>query len=155
MKHFLFLVLFTAFCSMVSAQADSLAAKQPRRTSTSADSLYLKRLNNSGNLMIAAGIGLSGIGGYLIYQGNKIYTTVPEIPANPTPDQLAAREGEIQRNHKQGTIYYAIGGVAIAGGIVLVAIGAKNKVEFKQRKRMMELQGGILDNGHLGLALNF
>ncbi|HLP19437.1 MAG TPA: hypothetical protein VK174_04020 [Chitinophagales bacterium] len=150
MKQFILSVLFVAFTSLAFAQADSTTIKQTQRSSYSGrDSLYLKRLNNSGNLMIAGGIGLCGIGGYLIYQGNKIYTTVPE-----TTDP-AVRQGEIDRNHKQGTIYYAIGGVAIAGGIVLVAIGAKNKVEFKQRKRMMELQSGILDNGHLGLALTF
>lgn len=155
MKHFILSVLFLAITSLVFSQADSSVVKKPQRTYTGSDSLYLKRLNNGGNLMLAGGIGLCGIGGYLIYQGNKIYTTVPQLPTNPTPEQLATQQGEIDRNHRQGTIYYAVGGVAIAGGIVLVAIGAKNKVEFKQRKRMLELQSGILDNGHLGLALNF
>ncbi|MBP7388987.1 MAG: hypothetical protein KA841_01210, partial [Chitinophagales bacterium] len=60
-----------------------------------------------------------------------------------------------KRNQRQGIIYLAAGGVGIAGGIILTAFGAKNKVEFKQRKRMMEMQGGLLDNGRLGLALNF
>lgn len=98
--------------------------------------------------MIAAGVGLCGVGGYLIYQGNKVYTTA--APANSVDPS-----SDIARNHKQGIIYYAAGGVAIAAGIILTAFGAKNKVEFKQRKRLMELQSGMLDNGHLGLALNF
>ena len=90
--------------------------------------------------MIAAGVGLSGIGGYLVYQGYKVKSTVA---------------GEEERNRKQRTIYYVAAGVGIAGGIILTAIGAKNKVEFKQRKRLLEMESGLLDNGRLGLALNF
>ncbi len=98
--------------------------------------------------MIAAGVGLCGIGGYLIYQGNKVYTTDP----GPT---AIDRSGEIDRNHKQGIIYYAAGGVGIAAGIILTALGARNKVDFKQRKKMMTFQSGLLDNGHLGAMLTF
>lgn len=155
MKHFVVILLFLAFCSTVAAQADSLSRQQPKREYTRRDSVYTARLNSSGNLMIAAGIGLCGIGSYLVYQGHNVYTTDPGLPVNATPQQISVRDSEIDRNHKQGTIYYAVGGVAIAGGIILTAFGARNKVEFKQRKRMMELQGGILDNGRLGLALNF
>jgi hypothetical protein len=106
------------------------------------------KLNNSGNLMIAGGVGLCAIGGYLLYQGNKVYTSSVS-PSSPTSAE------DISRNHKQGTIYYAAGGVSIAAGIILTAFGARNKVDFKTRKKMMELQSGILDNGNIGLALNF
>lgn len=154
MKHFVVIILLLAFYSSVSAQSDSLS-RQPKRQYTSRDSLYNNRLNSSGNLMIAGGVGLCVAGGYLVYQGYNVYTTKPGLPQNPTPEQISIRDSEIARNHKQGTIYYAVSGVALAGGIILTAFGARNKVEFKQRKRMMELQSGILDNGQLGLALNF
>lgn len=158
MKHLLLFFLFlTIAVTTASAQSDSATYKRPQRAIASArhDSVSLTKLNNTGNLFIASGVGLCGIGGYLIYQGNKVYTTVPELKANPTPEQIAVRDSEIQRNHRQGTIYYAVGGVAIGAGIILTAFGAKNKVEFKQRKRTMEMQGGILDNGHLGAMLTF
>lgn len=157
MKHLLlFFLLLTLTVTGALAQTDSTGNKRPvRPASGHRDSVNLSKLNNTGNLLIASGVGLCGIGGYLIYQGNKVYTTVPELKANPTPDQLAFRDSEIERNHKQGTIYYAVGGVAIGAGIILTAFGAKNKVEFKQRKRMLEMQGGILDNGHLGAMLTF
>ena len=148
MKHLLFLLLFSAFAMVGSAQSDSLSIKNKPHTYTHRDSVYMAKLNSNGNLMIAGGVGLCAVGGYLIYEGNKVYTTVP----SPTSMD---KDGEIIRNHKQGTIYYAAGGVAIAAGIILTAFGAKNKVEFKQRKHLMELQSGILDNGNLGLALNF
>ncbi len=143
MKHLLFLILFSAFATVVSAQTDSTAVKKTPRTYTHRDSVYIAKLNSNGNLMIAAGVGLCGIGGYLVYQGHNVYTT------------KSATAGENERNRKQGTIYYVAAGVGIAAGIILTALGAKNKVEFKQRKRVMEMQSGILDNGRLGLALNF
>lgn len=143
MKHLFFFLLFSAFAIAVSAQADSSSAKKSSRAYTHRDSVYLAKLNSNGNLMIAGGVGLCGIGGYLIYQGHNVYTTKSTIA------------GENERNRKQGTIYYVAAGVGLAGGIILTALGAKNKVEFKQRKRLMELESGILDNGHLGLALNF
>ena len=113
-----------------SAQSDSSVVKNSHHTYTHRDSVYMAKLNSNGNLMIAGGVGLCAVGGYLIYEGNKVYTTVP----SPTSID---KDGEITRNHKQGTIYYAAGGVAIATGIILTAFGAKNKVEFKQRKRLM------------------
>ncbi len=97
--------------------------------------------------MIAGGVGLLGVSGYLFYQGAKVYGYVDK---NSTD-----KEGDLQRNNKIGTIYYACGGIAAAAGAVLIGLGARNKVEFKMRKRMLELQSGILDNGKLGLALNF
>ncbi len=132
-----------------SAQSDSLLpAKASQHVYDHRDSIYLVKLNNGGNLMIAAGIGLCGAGSYLVYQGHKVYNT-PALAGSPTA------EAETQRNHRQGTIYYAAGGIAIVGGIILTALGARNKVDFKRRKKMMSLQSGILDNGNLGLALNF
>jgi hypothetical protein len=59
------------------------------------------------------------------------------------------------RTKKQGTIYLAAAGVGIAGGIVLTAFGARNKVEFKRRKNAMNADLGILPNGQIGFALNF
>lgn len=147
MKHFLFLLLFSAFATIVSAQTDSSSVKIPHRDYTHRDSVYMAKLNSNGNLMIAGGVGLCGIGGYLFYQGHSVYTTKSTSATDP--------DGENARNRKQGTIYYVAAGVGIAGGIILTALGAKNKVEFKQRKRLMEMQSGILDNGRIGLALNF
>ncbi len=151
MRQFLVLFITLVLFSISSfAQSDSTAiAKPAQRVYTHYDSVRLARLNSSGNLMIAGGIGLCGAGGYLLYQGNKVYTT------SPTITDPAIRQNEINRNRRQGTIYYAAGGIAIAGGIILTALGARNKVEFKTRKRMMEFESGILHNGNLGLALNF
>ena len=143
MKHLFFLLLFSVFAMVVSAQSDSSYVKNTHRDYTHRDSVYMAKLNSNGNLMIAGGVGLCGVGGYLIYQGHSVYTTKSLVP------------GENERNHKQGTIYYIAAGVGIAGGIILTALGAKNKIEFKQRKHLMEMQSGILDNGRIGLALNF
>ena len=151
MKYF-FLLFFSALTVLnVCAQSDSASIQRPtqQRVYTHYDSVHLAKLNSSGNLMIAGGIGLCGAGAYLLYQGNKVYTTSPTI-ADPT-----IRQNEINRNHRQGTIYYAAGGVAIAAGIILTAFGARNKVDFKARKKMMEFESGILDNGNIGVALNF
>lgn len=97
--------------------------------------------------MIAGGFGLLGVSGYLFYQGAKIYGFVDKGSSDPS--------GDLQRNNKIGTIYYACGGIAVAVGAVLIGLGARNKVEFKTRKKMLELQSGFLDDGKLGLALNF
>lgn len=129
------------------AQADSVAPVAKSGALSRGDSMYLARLNTSGNLMIAGGVGLCGAGAYLIYQGVTVYN------AKITPGPNAADDQ--QRNHRQGTIYLAAGGVAIAGGVVLTALGARNKVEFKQRKRHLQLETGMLPNGNLGLALTF
>jgi hypothetical protein len=143
------LLLFFVFAFTVPllAQTDSLKTKQ-LKPPTHADSLYLAKLNSNGNLMIAGGVGLCAAGGYLIYNGVKVYQT--RAAANSIDPS-----GDVYRNQKQGIIYMAAGGVAIAGGIVLTAFGARNKVDFKLHKKMMTLQSGILDSGALGLALNF
>lgn len=155
MKRLLFLISICIFTTLFAqAQtADSTAATSQAakaRAFTRGDSLYLAKLNSSGNIMIAAGVGLSGAGAYLIYNGHKVYTT--PIDTKLTPGQQEESE---RQNHKQGTIYMAVGGVCIAGGLVLTALGAKNKVEFKKLKKRMTLQSGLLDNGNLGLALTF
>lgn len=158
MKKLLFLlsicVLTTLFAQ--AQTSDSTAANQaPARKFTRGDSLYLAKLNSSGNIMIAAGVGLCGAGGYLVYNGYRVYTS---SPVGTTPGQ---QEESKNQNRKQGTIYLAVGGIAIAGGVILTAFGAKNKVEFKRMKKRMgqqekvEFQGGILDNGNLGVALRF
>lgn len=158
----IFLALFLCVASIISlqAQSDSTAAKTQTapRTLTRGDSLMLARMNSSGNIMIAAGVGLTGAGGYLVYNGYKVYN-------NPIDSKLGAsqRQEAERQNKKQGTIYMAVGGVCIAGGIILTAFGAKNKVEFKRMKKYMQqqqqtkavLQGGWLDSGNLGLALTF
>ena len=149
MKHFLFLLLFSTLVTMASAQTDSSAVKNTHRDYTHRDSVYMAKLNSNGNLMIAGGIGLCAVGGYLFYQGHSVYTT------KSTSDNPSVRVTDEQTNRKQGTIYYVAAGLGTVAGIVLTALGAKNKVEFKQRKRLMEMQAGLLDNGSLGLALNF
>jgi hypothetical protein len=142
-----YLLLLMGLCSIVQsgfAQSDSLG--QPHYY-THRDTVYLARLNSSGNLMIAAGVGLCGASVYLFYEASKIYGASTAGSSTPADDE--------QRNHRQGILYYAGGALAIAGGGVLLALGAKNKIEFKRRYKIMTLQSGILDNGHLGLALNF
>lgn len=146
MKSFLILV-FSVAAMLVQAQTNTTGTNTA--TSTHTDSLYLAKLNSNGNLMIAGGVGLCAAGGFLVYQGVRVYNAGL---TGKTPDEQTTEQ---QRNHKQGTAYLVGGGVALAGGIVLTAFGARNKLEFKKGKKRLELQGGILDNGHLGLALNF
>ncbi len=160
MKH-LFFILFLCIASIAAhAQTDSSTAttQTAPRTLTRGDSLMLARTNSTGNILIAAGVGLCGAGGYLVYNGYKVYTTSIDPKLGASQQQEAERQ-----NHKQGTIYMAVGGVCIAGGIICTALGAKNKVEFKRMKKYMQqqpttkaiLQGGWLDSGNLGLALTF
>ncbi len=137
-------------CSSLLFSQQNATGEPEKRTYNHRDSVNLSKMNTNGNLMIAGGVGLCGAGSYLIWQGTKILNTIPAaVPGT------ALYEDEKKRNQRQGIIYLAAGGVGIAGGIILTAFGAKNKVEFKQRKRIMEMQGGLLDNGRLGLALNF
>lgn len=156
------LLLICLMCALTIAytqaqNADTTMATKAVPTSglTRGDSLYLAKLNSGSNIMLALGVGLCGAGGYLVYNGYRVYTSTP---VGDTPGQQEESE---RQNHKQGTIYLAVGGIAIAGGIVLTALGAKNKIEFKRTKRhledkrKLELQGGILDNGKLGIALRF
>ncbi|MBK7148176.1 MAG: hypothetical protein IPH78_04955 [Bacteroidetes bacterium] len=138
------------FCIVCLHAQQATSGEPAKRTYNHRDSVNLSKMNTNGNLMIAGGVGLCGAGSYLIWQGTKILNTTP-VAAPGT----ALYEDEKQRNQRQGIIYLAAGGVGIAGGIILTAFGAKNKVEFKQRKRMMEMQTGLLDNGKLGLALTF
>jgi hypothetical protein len=60
-------------CIQLLAQADSSVVLKPVKAFSKADSVYLAKLNSSGNLMIGGGIGLMGASGFLIYQGYKIY----------------------------------------------------------------------------------
>lgn len=159
MKKLLFLfsicVLTSLFTQAQTSDSTATLSQTPARKFTRGDSLYLAKLNSSGNIMIAAGVGLCGAGGYLVYNGYRVYTS---SPVGTTPGQQDESE---RQNHKQGTAYLAVGGIAIAGGVILTAFGAKNKVEFKRIKKRMgqpekvEFQGGILDNGNLGVALRF
>lgn len=144
LRLFLSVLFLVAACEL-SAQSDSASVKKPAPSPTREDSMYLSRLNTSGTLMIAGGIGVCGAGSYLVYQGFKVYNS--KVPGNNAED--------ISRNHKQGTAYIIAGGVGIIGGIVLIGFGARNKHEFMMRKRMMSLQSGLLDNGNIGFALNF
>ena len=98
--------------------------------------------------MIGGGVGLIGAGTFLVYEGVKIYQT----PASPSSTDPA---GDVQRNHNQGTAYLAAGGIAYVGGVVLIALGVKNKIEFKHRKKLMTLESGLLQNGNLGAMLSF
>ena len=145
----LVLFFFIALGLQLSAQSDSSSTKRkPPRQYGLRDSLYAAKLNYTGNLMIAGGVGLAGAGSFLIYEGVKIYST-PAAPLSTDP------AGDVDRNHKQGTAYIAAGGFAFIGSAVLIALGAKNKIEFKQRKKLMSLQTGLLDNGRTGVMLAF
>jgi hypothetical protein len=145
MRKILMLLPIFFVCIQLLAQADSSVVLKSVKTFSKADSVYLAKLNSSGNLMIGGGIGLMGASGFLIYQGYKIYND-----RGPTPNAATT-----ERNKRQGTIYLAAGGVAALGGVVLVALGASNKVTFKRKQKLMSLQSGLLDSGRLGLALNF
>ena len=146
-KKTLFTLCFAVTACCLFAQVDaSVPASNPSKYSRS-DSMYLVKLNNSGNLMIAGGVGLCGVGSYLIYQGTKVYSS--------KPTNSATYQEDIDRNHRQGIIYMTAGGIGIAGGIILTAFGVKNKVEFKRGMKRMQLQSGILDNGNLGMAFMF
>ncbi len=139
------LLLFTVLTLQLKAQKDS-ASLTPKYTFR--DSLYAAKLNYTGNLMIAGGVGLVGAGSFLIYEGVKVYQT----PAGPSSTDPA---GDVQRNHNQGTAYIAAGAVAYVGAAVLIALGARNKIDFKRRKKMMSLEGGLLQNGNMGAMLTF
>jgi len=141
--------LFISFTVQLSAQSDSSAVKKNEQHKYGQrDSLYAAKLNYTGNLMIAGGVGLAGAGSFLIYEGVTTYKTLPApLSTDPT--------GDVNRNHRQGTAYIAAGSAAFIGSAVLIALGAKNKIEFKQRKKLMSLQTGLLDNGDLGATLTF
>lgn len=148
MKALFSVLMLVSISAVVFAQDNPVLAPEAQRKFTRSDSLYLVKLNNSGNLMIAGGVGLCGVGSYLIYQGTKVYKSLP------APNSTSYQD-DINRNHRQGIIYMAAGGIGIAGGIVLTAFGARNKIDFKRGMKRMQLQTGILDNGSLGFALNF
>jgi hypothetical protein len=112
------------------------------------DSLYAARLNYTGNLMIAGGVGLAGAGSFLIYEGVATYNT-PAAPLSTDP------VGDVQRNHNQGTAYIIAGSAGFIGSAVLIALGVKNKMDFKRRKKLMSMQAGLLDNGRTGVMLTF
>ena len=143
------ILLFACFTLQLSAQTDSSTIKptQQRRYGFR-DSLYAAKLNYTGNLMIAGGVGLAAAGSFLIYEGVQTYNT----PASPSSTNPAA---DVMRNHNQGTGYIIAGSASFIGSAVLIALGAKNKIEFKRRRKLMSLQTGLLDSGHLGLALSF
>jgi hypothetical protein len=130
----------------LNAQSDTVALRMPSASAGFAahDSLKLARLNTTGNLMIAGGIGLCGAGAFLIYEGQKIYTT----PADSTGSSIAT-------NHRQGTIYMVFGGASIIAGLLVTAFGAVKKVEFKRQKKSMMLRSGLLEDGNLGAQLWF
>jgi hypothetical protein len=144
--YFTLMFLFLAITLQVCGQSDTSAAA--RLNYTHHDSLYAAKLNYTGNLMIGGGVGLAGAGTFLIYEGVKIYQT----PASPSSTDPA---GDVQRNHNQGTAYLAAGGIAYAGAVVLIALGVKNKLEFKRRKKLMSLQSGLLPSGNMGAMLTF
>ena len=54
-------------------------------------------------MMLGSGVGLCGVGSYLLYYGVTVYRTGPD-PASTTP---AAQASDINRNHSQGTVYLA------------------------------------------------
>ena len=147
--YVILLILFTAVTMQLSAQTDSSVVKNNGEPKYGfRDSVYAAKLNYTGNLMIGGGIGLAGAGIFLIYEGVTTYKT-PAAPQSTDP------AGDVQRNHNQGTAYIAAGSAALIGSAVLLALGSKNKIEFKQRKKLMSLQTGLLDNGKMGAMLNF
>jgi hypothetical protein len=149
LAYLILLFLFTVLALELSAQADSSESKNnSERRYGARDSVYAARINYAGNLMIGGGVGLAIAGGFLIWEGVETYNT----PASPQSTNPAA---DVQQNHSQGTAYIAAGAVAFVGSAILIGLGAKNKIEFKQRKKLMSLQTGLLDNGKMGAMLTF
>ena len=143
---FTFLILLMGLTFQLSAQTDSSSTTAKKYTLR--DSTYAAKINYAGNLMIGSGVGLTGVGTFLVYEGAKIYQT-PAAPASTDP------AGDVQRNHNQGTAYIAGGTSAYVGAAVLIGLGVRNKLDFKRRKKMMSLEGGLLQDGNLGAMLNF
>ena len=147
--YIILLILFAAISVQLNAQTDSTVVKNNNEPKYGfRDSVYAAKLNYTGNLMIGGGVGLAGAGSFLIYEGVTTYKT-PAAPLSTDP------AGDVQRNHTQGTAYIIAGSAAFIGSAVLLALGAKNKIEFKQRKKLMSLQTGLLDNGKMGAMLTF
>ena len=149
LAYAILMLVFIGLGAQLSAQSDSSSLKPvPQRKYGFRDSLYAAKLNYTGNLMIAGGVGLAGAGSFLIYEGVQTYNT-PAAPSSTNPSS------DVMRNHNQGTAYIIAGSVSFIGSAVLIALGAKNKVEFKRRRKLMSLQTGLLDSGNMGLALSF
>ena len=150
MKPVCFIVTFllTALTFQLKAQSDSTSKSGYQSKYNHRDTVYMAKLNYTGNFMIGGGVGLAGAGSFLMYEGIITYNT-PAAPLSTDP------AGDVQRNHRQGTGYIAAGSAAFIGSAILIALGAKNKVEFKQRKKLMSLQTGLLDSGNLGAMLTF
>ena len=140
---FVLLFLFTVASLQLKAQSDSASAAQ---RFTHHDSLYAAKLNYTSNLMIAGGVGLVGVGSFFIYEGVKVYNTPATGPNSPS---------SVAQNHSQGTAYLAAAGVSYIGAAVLIALGVRNKLDFKRRKKRMELESGLLQDGNMGAMLTF
>jgi hypothetical protein len=147
--HYLPLV-FCLFCfELTFPQNDSASIKGETLTHYShRDSVYLDKLNTNSNLMLAGGVGLCGAGTYLIYAGAKLYKT-------PAPPNSSDPSNDVQRNHTQGGAYIAGGVIGIGAGAVLLVFGAKGKLEYNRRIKKMQLQSGLLQDGHVGAMLGF
>ena len=99
-------------------------------------------------MMIAGGVGLYGVSGFLIYYGVTAYNAGPlSNSTNPS--------GDIKLNHRQGIAFLTSAVVAIGGGAALITLGAMKKYQFKVRKRAMNIKAGLTPDGRLLLALNF
>lgn len=87
--------------------------------------------------MLAAGVGLTGAGAYLIYNGMRVYNA-------SLCDSLSIGgcniDKERETNHKQGTIFLVCGGLSCALGVALTSVGAVKKVQFKRRKKELLIQ---------------
>ena len=80
MRKILMLLPVFFACIQLLAQADSSVVLKPVKALSKADSVYLAKLNSSGNLMIGGGIGMMGASGFLIYQGYKVYNAEGQLP---------------------------------------------------------------------------
>jgi hypothetical protein len=144
-----FLTILNSFILLqLSAQQDTAIQKAIKYTISRRDSIHINKLNTSGTLMIAGGIGLCGAGTYLIWEGNQVFTS-PAAPASTNPI------ADVQKNHQQGTAYIVAGGAAIAAGIILGAFGIKNRIDAKKLKKKLLLQTGLLDSGRLGACISY
>lgn len=139
-------ILFLTLCITAVAFAQTNPATSGAAPSqyTHRDSVNLAKMNTGSNLLITAGVGFCAAGVYLIVEGSITYNTPNGSQGSNT-----------QQNHRQGAGYISGGAIGIGAGVVMAAFGIKRKMEFKKRLKDMSMQGGLLDDGHLGAMLSF
>jgi len=98
---------------------------------------------------IIAGAVLTGTGGALLITGFFFM-----IPSRRTIENSGnAHVGKTE--NFAPFIFWFSGFPALVPGIPTLAIGVTQRNKWKKRKDQLKIQGGIMTNGHVGLAMNF